>query len=161
MKDTSIFKRSKRQPVNYELEENKIIIEDLLKSLRHKTLKDFVNNIEILIKDLNISQTSGAQQTSKQSITDTYYAVHFETVNFRLNTETENVTVYIGFGLNLEMERTVLGFWLKRNSENSYKFWLKVCQELKDAGINNIEIREYNNQYWLSEAMTQVFGPAN
>ncbi len=159
MKDKQIFKYSKKPANNSEFEENKIIVEDLLKSLRHKTLEDLVHKIEILIKDLNTYHYDWPINAVKNTETESYYAIHFENLDLSIvSKELDNVTIYIGFGLDLNMQRTVLGFWLKRESDNPYKFWLKVCQQLKDSRIHSVEFKEHCNQYWLTEAMHQVFG---
>ena len=158
MEDKRIFKQINQSTNNSEFEENKIIVEDLLQSLRHKTLEDFIHQVEILVKDLNIYHCDRPINAVPKNSTELYYAIHFETLDLStINKDLDSITVYIGLGLDLDMQRKVLGFWLKRTSDNPYKFWLKVCQQLKDSGILSIEIKEYHNQYWLTEAMNQIF----
>lgn len=108
-----------------------------------------MEKIEILVKCLTIYHCDRPEP---------YYAIHFEKLDLNnINPELNNITIYVGFGLSLNMERTVLGFWVKKRATNSYKFWLKVCKQLKDSGVSSIEMKEYNDQYWLTEAMNRVF----
>ncbi len=158
MTDRHIFKHTRKPLMNPELEENKIIIEDLLKDVRQQTLEDLTHHIEILVKDLNIYHCDRPINEDYRTKSDSYYAIHFENINLNLTHKDLDSIIYIGFGLDLNMQRNVLGFWLKKNSENPYKFWIKVCEQLKDSGINSIEVQDYNKQYWLNEAMNQVFG---
>lgn len=142
-----------------ELEETKAIVRDLLRDLTFNTMKDFLGRTKTLISDLNTDTGDVLIHTNKHSLSKAFYAVHFEAINLNVsNVQLADATIYIGLGIDLEMQKTVLGFWLKQEQENGYQFWLRVCGQLKDSGIETISIRSFDNFYWLNEAMNKVFG---
>lgn len=158
MPDFKIFKSNKKTINNSQIKNDQIIIESLLKTIRHKTYEDFISKVEILVKDLSIDNNNDLISPFRLGQPRSYYAIHFDSINLNtLSKELDSSIIYVGFGLDLNMQRTVLGFWIQAGSETPYKFWTKVCKELKDSGIHSVEIKENHQQYWLSEAMRQVF----
>ncbi len=51
----------------------------------------------------------------------------------------KNKAVYVALALNREGEKEVLGLWIEQ-SEGA-KFWLKVMNELKTRGVNDVLMR--------------------
>ena len=49
-----------------------------------------------------------------------------------------NKAVYIALALNSEGEKEVLGLWIEQTE--GAKFWLKVMNELKTRGVNDVLI---------------------
>lgn len=140
------------------LEETQTIIRDLLKETAHHALTEFLNQANSLVNDLNL-QTQESQPHLQRMVMDkVYYAVHFEAIDLNsTDSDFGKTTIYIALGIDLEMQKKVLGYWIKSSSENTYEFWLKVCKELKQSGIQSIHIKSLDNIYWLTKAMNLVF----
>lgn len=140
------------------LEETKSVIKDLLNDTAQNALREFLSQASTLVNDLNI-QTQESQPRLQRMIMDkVYYAVSFEAIDFNCsNNDFDKTTIYVGLGIDLEMQKKVLGYWMKSSSENTYEFWLKVCKELKQSGIQSIHIKSIDNIYWLTKAMNLVF----
>lgn len=156
MQDLPKFPNTRKPIPSRLVKESNTIIQDLLESVRQETYEDLIQKIELLVKDLSIN--NGPDLSNSTTPTYCYYAIHFEDINLSLSHKKHNSdTIYIGFGLDLEMQRTVLGYWLKKHSESPYHFWCRVCNELKASGITSVEMTEFNEQYWLTEAMNQIF----
>ena len=45
---------------------------------------------------------------------------------------------YVALGINAEGRKDILGIWIGENE--GAKFWLKVCNELKNCGVKDILI---------------------
>ncbi len=140
------------------LEETKVIVKDLLKDTAGNALAEFLDQTRALVNDLN-NHTQESQPRLQRIIMDKiYYAVHFEAIDFNWNNnDFDKATIYIALGIDLEMQKKVLGYWIKSSSGNSFEFWLKVCKELKQSGIQSIHIKSLDNIYWLTKAMNLIF----
>jgi putative transposase len=68
-----------------------------------------------------------------------------------------NKCVYSVLGVNLEGRKEILGIWISENESAS--FWLSVCNELKNRGVQDILIacRNNNNLSGFSEAIATAF----
>ncbi len=140
------------------LEETKTIIRALLKDAAQNALRGFFNQAMVLVNDLNTHAQESQPSLQRIRMDKVYYAVHFEVIDFTCsNSDFDKTTIYIALGIDLEMQKKVLGYWIKSSSENTYEFWLKVCKELKRSGIQSIHIKSLDNIYWLTQAMNQVF----
>lgn len=159
MSKTKEYYSSQNEASFEELEETKAIIRDLLRDLTHNTMKEFLSKTKNLINDLNTYNGDTLLNSGNNSFAKVYYAVHFEAINLSSNNDKlSNVNIYIGLGIDLEMQKTVLGFWLKNENENGYQFWLRVCEQIKNSGVESICVKGCDNFYWLNEAMNKVFG---
>jgi len=150
------YTKNKINNKSEDLQETKLIVGDLLKDLSRNTIQDLVKQVSSLVNSLNLYNKDFLVHSAKKEMGESYYALQFEALNFTSMSYT-GTTVYIGLGIDLEMQRKVLGFWLKQETENSYDFWLRVCQELRGLGIRSVEIKYCSEFYWLSEAMDKVF----
>ena len=71
-----------------------------------------------------------------------YPVVFFDALRVKIRDEglVKNKAVYVALALNPDGEKSVLGLWIE-HAEGA-KFWLKVVNELKARGVNDILIAE-------------------
>ncbi len=116
-----------------------------------KTKKVIKQLLDVFV-DNSVGQlynTSVHQQANKD-----FYSILFEELVFSSDPAKK---IYIGFGLDTEMQKTILGSWFKDPEESNYHFWLRVCKDIKGSGVESIKLKDNNNFYWLTEAMSRVF----
>jgi len=66
-----------------------------------------------------------------------------------------NKCVYTVLGINLDGHKDILGIWISENESAS--FWLSVCNELKNRGVNDILIVCRDNLSSFSSVVETVF----
>jgi putative transposase len=86
-----------------------------------------------------------------------YPVVFFDALRVKIRDEglVKNKAVYVALALNPDGEKEVLGLWIEQ-SEGA-KFWLKVVNELKARGVNDILIAVVDGLKGFPEAITSVF----
>ena len=86
-----------------------------------------------------------------------YPVVFFDALRVKIRDEglVKNKAVYVALALNPDGEKDVLGLWIEQ-SEGA-KIWLKVVNELKARGINDILIAVVDGLKGFPEAITSVF----
>jgi len=86
-----------------------------------------------------------------------YPVVFFDALRVKIRDEglVKNKAVYVALALNPDGEKDVLGLWIEQ-SEGA-KFWLKVVNELKARGVNDILIAVVDGLKGFPEAITSVY----
>src|SRR3954454_9602424 len=86
-----------------------------------------------------------------------YPVVFFDALRVKIRDEglVKNKAVYVALALNPDGEKDVLGLWIEQ-SEGA-KFWLKVVNELKARGVNDILIAVVDGLKGFPEAIISVF----
>ena len=86
-----------------------------------------------------------------------YPVVFLDALRVKIRDEglVKNKAVYVALALNPDGEKDVLGLWIEQ-SEGA-KFWLKVVNELKARGVNDILIAVVDGLKGFPEAITSVF----
>ena len=86
-----------------------------------------------------------------------YPVVFFDALRVKIRDEglVKNKAVYVALALNPDGEKEVLGLWIEQ-SEGA-KFWLKVVNELKARGVNDILIAVVDGLKGFPEAINSVF----
>jgi putative transposase len=86
-----------------------------------------------------------------------YPVVFFDALRVKIRDEglVKNKAVYVALALNAEGGKEVLGLWIEQ-SEGA-KFWLKVMNELKARGVNDILIAVVDGLKGFPEAITTVY----
>src|SRR4051812_48403922 len=89
-----------------------------------------------------------------------YPVIFFDALRVKIRDEglVRNKAVYVALALNGDGEKEVLGLWIEQ-SEGA-KFWLKVMNELKTRGLNDILIAVVDGLKGFPEAITSVFPQA-
>jgi len=69
-----------------------------------------------------------------------YPVIFFDALRVKIRDEglVRNKAVYVALALNIEGEKEVLGLWIEQTE--GAKFWLKVMNELKTRGVNDVLI---------------------
>jgi len=86
-----------------------------------------------------------------------YPVVFFDALRVKIRDEglVKNKAVYVALALNPDGEKSVLGLWIEQ--AEGAKFWLKVINELKARGVNDILIAVVDGLKGFPEAITSVF----
>lgn len=89
-----------------------------------------------------------------------YPVVFFDALRVKIRDEgmVKNKAVYVALGLSPSGDKDVLGLWIEQTE--GAKFWLKVMNELKLRGVNDILIAVVDGLKGFPEAITTVFPQA-
>lgn len=90
-----------------------------------------------------------------------YALVFFDALRVRIRDEgsVRNKAVYLALGITAEGTREVLGMWIEQNE--GAKFWLKVMNELRNRGVEDVLIAVVDGLKGFPEAITAVFPEAS
>ena len=86
-----------------------------------------------------------------------YPVVFFDALRVKIRDEgmVKNKAVYVALALNPDGEKEVLGLWIEQTE--GAKFWLKVINELKTRGVNDILIAVVDGLKGFPEAIASVY----
>lgn len=86
-----------------------------------------------------------------------YPIVFLDAIHFKVRQDSRivNKAAYSVLGINLEGHKEILGIWIGENE--SAKFWLGVCNDLKNRGVEDILIACKDGLSGFSEAINAVF----
>jgi len=89
-----------------------------------------------------------------------YPLVFFDALRVKIRDEglVRNKAVHIALGVRADGTKEVLGLWLEQNE--GAKFWLKVMNELRNRGIEDILLAVVDGLKGFPEAITAVFPDA-
>jgi transposase-like protein len=86
-----------------------------------------------------------------------YPIVFFDALRVKIRSDgtVKNQAVYLALGVAADGTRDVLGLWIEQTE--GAKFWLKVMNELRNRGVNDILIAVVDGLKGFPEAITGVF----
>jgi putative transposase len=86
-----------------------------------------------------------------------YPIVFLDAIHFKVRKENRiiNKAAYSVLGVNMAGQKEILGIWIGENESAS--FWLGVCNELKNRGVEDILIACKDGLSGFSEAINSVF----
>jgi putative transposase len=86
-----------------------------------------------------------------------YPIVFFDAMRVKIRDEglVKNKAVYVALAYNSDGEKDVLGLWIEQTE--GAKFWLKVVNELKTRGVNDILIAVVDGLKGFPEAINSVY----
>lgn len=89
-----------------------------------------------------------------------YPLVFFDALRVRIRDEgtVRNKAVYLALGVAADGAREILGLWIEQNE--GAKFWLKVMNELRHRGVEDVLIAVVDGLKGFPEAITAVFPEA-
>jgi putative transposase len=89
-----------------------------------------------------------------------YPVVFFDALRVKIRTDggVSNKAVYLALGIQTDGQRDVLGLWIEQTE--GAKFWLKVFNDLKTRGVNDILITVVDGLKGLPEAINAVYPKA-
>jgi transposase-like protein len=86
-----------------------------------------------------------------------YPVVFFDALRVKIRGDgvVSNKAVYLALGIQADGQRDVLGLWIEQTE--GAKFWLKVFNELKTRGCQDILIAVVDGLKWLAEAIGAAY----
>ena len=89
-----------------------------------------------------------------------YPLVFFDALRVKIRDEglVRNKAVHIALGVRADGTKEILGLWLEQNE--GAKFWLRVMNELKNRGVEDVLIAVVDGLKGFPEAITAVFPQA-
>ena len=98
-----------------------------------------------------------AKEWYSRTLDSLYPVVFLDAVHFKVREEGRIVTkaAYVALGINSEGYKDILGIWIGENE--GAKFWLKVCNELKNRGVQDILIVCIDGLKGFPDAIHTVF----
>lgn len=90
----------------------------------------------------------------------TYPIVFFDALRVKVRDEgfVRNKAIYLALGIQADGGKDVLGLWIEQTE--GAKFWLRVMNELKTRGVNDVLIAVVDGLKGFPEAITAVFPQA-
>jgi putative transposase len=90
----------------------------------------------------------------------TYPIVFFDAIRVKIRDEgsVKNQAIHIALGVRYDGRKEVLGLWVEQNE--GAKFWLRVMNELRLRGLNDILIAVVDGLKGFPDAITAVFPEA-
>lgn len=130
------------------------------------TVRDIADHLQALygielsaasISNITDKVSDEAKEWYSRTLESFYPVVFLDAVHFKVREEGRIVTraAYIALGINGEGYKDILGIW---NGENEgAKFWMKVCNELKNRGVQDILIVCIDGLKGFSDAIRTIF----
>src|ERR1700709_477976 len=89
-----------------------------------------------------------------------YPLVFFDALRVKIRDEglVRNKAVHIALGVRADGTKEILGLWLEQNE--GAKFWLRVMNELKNRGVDDVLLAVVDGLKGFPEAITAVFPEA-
>jgi len=91
---------------------------------------------------------------------EVYPLIFFDALRVKIRDEglVRNKAVHIALGVRADGSKEILGLWLEQNE--GAKFWLRVMNELKNRGVEDVLIAIVDGLKGFPEAITAVFPQA-
>jgi putative transposase len=91
----------------------------------------------------------------------TYPLIFFDALRVKIRDEglVRNKAVHIALGVRADGTKEILGLWLEQNE--GAKFWLRVMNELKNRGVEDVLVAVVDGLKGFPDAITAVFPQAS
>lgn len=102
-----------------------------------------------------------AYQWQERPLNSLYPVVFFDAVHFKVKEDSvvQTKAVYSCYGIDTDGQREILGLWI--GESEGAKFWLGVCTELQQRGVEDILIACMDGLKGLPDAIRSVFPQAS
>ena len=152
---------AKRQTKSEDLENR--IIAMYAKGMSTRDIEDHLRDIygvdasASLISKITDKILPAVQEWQSRPLESLYPIVFLDGIIFKVRKDSRivNKCVYSVLGINLDGRKEILGLWIAENESAS--FWMTVCNELKNRGVQDILIACRDNLSGFSEAIATVF----
>lgn len=106
-----------------------------------------------------VMETAAAWQN--RALDPVYPIVYMDAVHFKVRAEHKivNKAAYICMALDMKGYKDILGIWI--GEQEGAKFWLSVCNDLKNRGVKDIILACIDGLKGLPEAIKAVFPDVN
>lgn len=130
------------------------------------TVRDIADHIQSLygielsaasISNITDKIMDEAREWYSRTLESFYPVVFLDAIHYKVREEGRIVTKasYVALGINAEGHKDILGIWIGENE--GAKFWLKVCNELKNRGVQDILIVCIDGLQGFPDAVKTVF----
>jgi putative transposase len=98
-----------------------------------------------------------AKAWQNRPLEPTYAIVYFDALRVKIRDEglVRNKAVYLAIGITCAGDKEILGLWIEQTE--GAKFWLKVMNELKSRGCEDLLIAVVDGLKGFPEAITSIF----
>ena len=109
------------------------------------------------VTDAVLDEVAAWQQRPLDAV---YPLVFFDAIRVKIRDEgmVRNKAIHIALGVRADGGKEVLGLWLEQNE--GAKFWLRVMNELKNRGVEDILLAVVDGLKGFPDAITAVFPDA-
>jgi putative transposase len=111
-----------------------------------------------LISRVTDAVMAEAKAWQSRALERLYPVVFLDALRVKIRDEggtVRNKAIYVALGLTMEGEKQVLGLWIEQTE--GAKFWLKVLNELKNRGVEDILVAVVDGLKGFPEAIEAVF----
>lgn len=117
-----------------------------------------INASSSLISNIIDKILPEVKEWQNRMLESVYTIVYMDAIHYPVRSEGRvmNKAVYIAIGINVSGIKDILGIWVGEGAESS-KYWLRVLNELRNRGIEDILITATDNLSGFSEAIKAVF----
>jgi putative transposase len=113
-----------------------------------------------LISTITDEVLAEVEQWQQRPLEAMYPIVYFDALRLKIRDEgvVKNKAVYLALGIRADGKKEVLGLWIEQTE--GAKFWLKVFNELKNRGLQDILIAVVDGLRGFPEAIEAVYPQA-
>lgn len=113
-----------------------------------------------LISTITDEVLSEVEQWQQRPLEPMYPIVYFDALRLKIRDEgtVKNKAVYLALGIKADGKKEVLGLWIEQTE--GAKFWLKVFNELKNRGLDDVLIAVVDGLRGFPEAIEAVYPQA-
>jgi transposase-like protein len=113
-----------------------------------------------LISTITDEVLSEVEQWQQRPLEPMYPIVYFDALRLKIRDEgtVRNKAVYLALGIKADGKKEVLGLWIEQTEGT--KFWLKVFNELKNRGLDDVLIAVVDGLRGFPEAIEAVYPQA-
>ena len=101
------------------------------------------------------------REWQSRPLDEVYPIIIFDALRVKIRDEgtVRNKAVYLALGFTMEGHKEVLGLWIEQTE--GAKFWLRVMNEIKNRGVNDVFIAVVDGLKGFPEAINAVFPEAS
>jgi transposase-like protein len=113
-----------------------------------------------LVSTITDEVLSEVEQWQQRPLEPMYPIVYFDALRLKIRDEgtVRNKAVYLALGIKADGKKEVLGLWIEQTE--GAKFWLKVFNELKNRGLDDVLIAVVDGLRGFPEAIEAVYPQA-
>ncbi|MDQ9172501.1 IS256 family transposase [Oxalobacteraceae bacterium R-40] len=113
-----------------------------------------------LISSITDEVLAEVEQWQQRPLEAMYPIVYFDALRLKIRDEgtVRNKAVYLALGIRADGKKEVLGLWIEQTE--GAKFWLKVFNELKNRGLQDVLIAVVDGLRGFPEAIEAVYPQA-
>lgn len=112
---------------------------------------------ESMVSKITDKVMASADEWQNRMLDPVYPIVFMDAIHYKVRQDGKivNKAAYVCMGISMEGYKDILGIWIGENE--SAKFWLSVCNNLKNRGVDKILIACMDGLKGLPEAILSVY----